>query len=102
MASVKNTKSDAECTPKSSATRLIALEALKNVNGAITQRLRTAITGEKTEIVEKVESVEKRVIFNDVEGVQDATWLAQGAYNSVWLARLRDGFQVSGRPSTLN
>lgn len=93
MAPVKNTKSDAECTPKPSATRLIAPDTFESVNLANAQRLQTAIASE---------CVEKRLIFDDMEGVRDATWLAQGAYNSVWLVRLRDGFQVSGRPSTLN
>ena len=80
MASAKTIKSNAIPSQKSRTTRRRALNTLRSANSVIVPKLRN--------------SASDTVALDDIEEVQEATLIAKGGCNSVWLVKLHGIFEV--------
>jgi hypothetical protein len=93
MASVRNIKSNARSTAKSSITKLTTMATLKSVSYAIVRQLHTLPSVEALQPGDAVN-------IDGIDLVQDVTLLAVGGYNYVWLVKLHQGLEVSCLPHT--
>jgi hypothetical protein len=88
-----NTKSNEMNIPKSSSTKAIPLETLRNVSNATVPELRAAAQAQELRAGDAVD-------IHGVNLIEEVVLLAIGGYHSVWLVKLRQSAEVSCTPYT--